>query len=137
MASKTISQRITLEGAEDIRKKLQELGKAGEAAFKQIQDAASKPIADPQQMARSRQAVDQLVVAGQRLSEQFQALTGDARQFGQAGAQAGQQAAAGLNQTNAAAQQVGASVQMSATKFGLLAGAVAGATQAVTAKLIS
>ena len=36
MAAKTISQRISLEGSDDIRKKLEELGKSGEQAFKQI-----------------------------------------------------------------------------------------------------
>ena len=41
MAQSTISQRIALEGAEDILKQLAELGQAGEKAVKQIQDASA------------------------------------------------------------------------------------------------
>jgi ABC-type transporter Mla subunit MlaD len=39
MAQSTISQRIALEGAEDIQKQLADLGQSGERAIKQIQDA--------------------------------------------------------------------------------------------------
>jgi hypothetical protein len=134
--AKTISQRISLEGSEDIRKKLEQLGKTGEQAFKQIQDAAKKPITDPAQVDKTKQAIDQLVVAGTKLGQQFQALTGSAQQFGTAGEKAGQQVTTALDQTGKAAEQVGAGFQQSAVKVGAVAGAVAGVFQAATSKLI-
>jgi hypothetical protein len=137
MAAKTISQRISLEGSEDIRKKLEQLGTAGEQAFKQIQDAAKKPITDPAQIDRTKQAIDQLVQAGTKLGQQFQALTGSAQQFGAAGAQSAQQVTTALDQTGKAAEQVGAGFQQSAVKVGAIAGAVAGVFQAAANKLIS
>jgi len=136
MAGKTISQRISLEGAEDIRKALEQLGKSGEAAFKQIQDAAKKPITDPAQIERTKQAVDQLATASQQLARQFNSASGSADQFGTTGTQAANQVTGALNQTGAAAQQVGAGLQQSAVKFGAVAGAVAGVFQAATSKLI-
>jgi hypothetical protein len=118
MAGKTISQRITLEGSEDIRKQLEALGKAGEQSFKQIQDAAKKPITDPAQIDKTKQAIDQLVTAGTNLGQQFDALTGSAQRFGTAGAQAADQVTTGLKESAA------------------IAGAVAGIFQAATTKLI-
>lgn len=131
--AKTISQRITLEGGEDIRKKLEELGRAGEQAFKQIQDAAKKPITDPAQIDKTRQAIGDLVQASQRLGQQYQALTTNAAQFGATGAQAGQQAAAGLNQTSSAAR----SATQETVKLGIVLGTIAGVVQAATTKVIS
>ena len=39
MAASTITQRITLEGAEEIKRTLADIGKTGEQALRQIQDA--------------------------------------------------------------------------------------------------
>jgi hypothetical protein len=112
----TISQRITLDGAEDIRKKLEALGAAGEKAFKQIQDAAKKPIVDPAQIDRSKQAFDQLAAA--------------ATQAGNAIAQAGQQ-------TQVAGEQAGTALQSAAVKFGLAAAGIVTVIGAIARSLVS
>ena len=152
--AKTISQRISLEGSEDIRRRLEELGKAGEQAFKQIQTAAQQPIADPAQLERTKRAVDDLVVSAQRLGQQFQPLTSNVIQFGTAGTQATQQVTAGLNQTETAAQKTGATIARTgqqaetagasagnallsaATKFGLAAAAIGAGITAAAAALV-
>lgn len=107
----TISQRISLEGSEDIRKKLEALGAAGEQAFKQIQDAAKKPISDPAQIDKTKESMNELAAAATKLGPQFQALATSARAFGTEGAKATQQVTTGLNQTGEAAQQAGAAIQ--------------------------
>lgn len=112
----TISQRITLEGAEDIRKKLEDLGKAGEQAFKQIQDAAKKPIVDPAQIDKSKQAFDQLAAAATR--------TGAAIQ------QAGQQA-------ETAGRSIGAGLGTAAQTFTIAATAIVFAISAIVRSLTS
>lgn len=45
-----ISQRISLEGAEDLQKALKSLAAVGEEAFKQLQDAAQKANIDPKSL---------------------------------------------------------------------------------------
>jgi hypothetical protein len=112
----TISTRISIDGAEDIRKKLEELGAAGAKAFQQIQDAAKKPIIDPAQIDRSKQAFDQLAVAAQK--------TGNAIE------QAGQQA-------QAAGESIGTSLVSAARNFTIAATAIAFAISAVVRSLTS
>jgi hypothetical protein len=112
----TITTRISIDGAEDIRKKLEALGAAGEKAFKQIQDAAKKPIIDPAQIDRSKQAFDQLAVAAQR--------TGNAIE------QAGRQ-------SEAAGQAIGTSLTTAATRFTIAATAIAFAISSITRALTS
>jgi hypothetical protein len=112
----TISTRISIDGAEDIRKKLEELGAAGAKAFQQIQDAAKKPIIDPAQIDRSKQAFDQLAVAAQK--------TGNAIE------QAGQQA-------QAAGESIGTSLVSAARNFTIAAIAIAFAISAVVRSLTS
>jgi hypothetical protein len=112
----TISQRITLDGAEEIRKKLEELGAAGENAFKQIQDAAKKPIVDPAQINKSKQAFDQLATA--------------AKQTGNAIAQAGQQA-------EAAGSSIGNALRAASSHFVVTAGDIVRAISAIVSALSS
>lgn len=106
--AKTISQRIALEGGDELKKKFEELGKAGEKSFKQIQDAAAKTKVDPAQFAQTKQQLDGLVTTGTQLANQFLRLAQAATSFGTQGAQATAAVTAGLNQTNTAAQQTGA-----------------------------
>jgi hypothetical protein len=106
-----ISQRISLEGGDDIAKKLKELGDAGEKSFKQIADAAAKAKVDPAQFTQTKQAIDGLVITGSQLANQFLQLAQAATRFGTQGTQATAAVTAGLNQTNAAARQTGATMQ--------------------------
>lgn len=108
--AKTISQRITLEGGDAVRKQLEELGKAGEKSFQQITDAAQKAKIDPQQYAQTRQALDGLIATGTQLANQFLALARATATFGDQGTRAAAAVATGLNQTSAAAQQTGATM---------------------------
>src|SRR4029077_19498194 len=78
----TISQRISMEGAEDIRRKLLELGRAGEQAFKQIQAAAAKPIIDPAQIDNGKQALDQLAQAAENTGTAFKSAASEATKLG-------------------------------------------------------
>jgi hypothetical protein len=75
----TISQRISLEGSEDILKKLEEIGKIGAAAFEQIKSAAEKMRVDAQ-LDKTAEAADGLVTAGSELVKQFDALAEAASQ---------------------------------------------------------
>jgi hypothetical protein len=130
MASKTISQRIALEGGDDIKKKLEELGAAGEKSFKQIADAAQKAKVDPQQYAQTQQALNGLVTTGSQLANQFLQLAQAVTAFGSQGTQATAAVATGLNAANAAAQQTGATMQRAGQQ-------VAGAGQTAGESLIS
>ena len=121
MAGKTISQRIALEGADELAKKFDELGKAGEKAFNDISKAAKQPIGDPRQLEQSKRVLDQLVAAGEQLSKQFGQLgnsvekasqefgrlANSARNFGTEATQATAQVTQELKKTEAAAQDVG------------------------------
>jgi len=73
MAKKPISQRIELAGGEKIKKQLQAIGKSGEKAFRQIQDAAAKAKTPGAAFAKSLQNVrrkfEDLGRAGGRLRE--------------------------------------------------------------------
>jgi hypothetical protein len=115
----TISQRISLEGSDDIRKKLEELGKAGEKAFKQIQEAAAKPITDPAQVDKTRQAIDQLVASVQKLAPQFQQVNAETTKLGQTGPEA-------FSKTSQEANNLGVRI-----------GVVAGVMSALTSTLLS
>jgi predicted transcriptional regulator len=117
MAGKTISQRIALEGGDDIKKKLEELGAAGEKSFKQIADAAQKAKVDPQQYVQTQQALNQLVTTGSQLANQFLQLAQAVTAFGGQGAQATAAVATGLNAANAAAQQTGATMQQAGQRI--------------------
>lgn len=130
MAGKTISQRIALEGGDELKKKLEELGAAGEKSFKQIQAAAEKTKVDPAQFAQFKQALDGLISTGSQLANQFLQLAKAASTFGTQGAQATAAVTAGLNQANAAAQQTGRTMQQAGQQ-------VAGAGEAAGTSLIS
>ena len=120
----TISQRITLDGGDDIKKQLEAIGVAGEKSFKQIQDAAQKSQIDPARFQQTKQAVDALATTGSQLANQFLKLAQAASAFGTQGAQATAQVTTGLNQTNAAAQGAGTSLLSAATAFKLAAAAI-------------
>ncbi len=66
----TISQRISIEGGDDVRKALEELGKAASDAFKQIADAGEKVKLDPE----TQKSFDGLVEASSKLADQFTEL---------------------------------------------------------------
>lgn len=132
----TISQRITLEGSEDILKQLAALGKTGEQAFKRIQDAAKKPITDPAQIDKTKQAITELAVAGAKLGPQFQELANSAQRFGAQGEQAARQVTTGLNQTSTAAQKAGSTIQQAAEQASS-AGAGMGVTLAKAAAVFT
>jgi uncharacterized protein Yka (UPF0111/DUF47 family) len=153
MASKTISQRITLEGGDDIKKQLEDLGRAGEASFKQIQDAAEKTKIDPARIDQTKQAFNNLSTAGAQLGNQFKALTESVAGFASQGTTSALDVASGLQKTTAAAQQVGsafvqANQQIStsaesagaklisaATAFKLAAAGIVAAVLAITTSL--
>ena len=63
----TISTRIAIEGGDEIRRQLQDLGKAVEAAFKQIAAIADAAKIDP----ATQQSFDDLAEAGKKLGQQF------------------------------------------------------------------
>jgi hypothetical protein len=63
----TISTRIAIEGGDEIRRQLQDLGKAVEAAFKQIAAIADAAKIDP----ATQQSFDDLAEAGKKLGAQF------------------------------------------------------------------
>jgi hypothetical protein len=118
MASKTISQRITLEGSDDIKKQLEALGKAGEASFKQIQTAAQNTKIDPARVDDTKQAFDRLGTAGQQLGTQFKALAESVVSFGSQGTKSALDVASGLQKTAAAAQQVGSAIGQASQQIG-------------------
>ena len=66
MAKKTITQRIALEGGDEIRKGLKELGDAGQDAFKKISDSANSSK------------------FGEQLSPRIRQIEGEARELGKA-----------------------------------------------------
>jgi hypothetical protein len=74
MPANTISYRISLEGSEDASKKLAALGKAGEQAFKQIQDAA-----EPASFASTTASISKL---GSTAEQAFAGATAAAQKFG-------------------------------------------------------
>jgi hypothetical protein len=130
--AKTISQRITLEGGDDIKKQLEALGKAGEASFKQIQDAAQKTQIDPARVNETKQAFDQLGSAGAQLGTQFKALAESVIGFGSQGTKSALDVASGLQKTAAAAQQVGSAIGQASQQIGA-SGETAGAKLISTA----
>ena len=130
MASKTISQRITLEGSDDIKKQLQDLGKAGEASFKQIQTAAQNTKIDPASANETKQAFDRLGAAGAQLGTQFKALVESVVSFGSQGTKSALDVASGLQKTAAAAEQVGSAMGQASQQIGA-------SSQSASAKLIS
>ena len=139
MASKTISQRISLEGGEEFRKKLEDIGTAGEKSFKQIATAGQNAKIDPQQFDRVKQALDNLAAAGSQLGQQLQQLGQASASFGTAGTQAAQQVTTGLQQTGTATQQTATgfkSAAAEANNLGIRIGIVAGITEAATSKLL-
>jgi hypothetical protein len=130
MASKTISQRITLEGSDDIKKQLEALGKAGETSFKQIQDAARNTKIDPARVDDTKQAFDRLGTAGQQLGTQFKALAESVVSFGSQGTKSALDVATGLQKTAAAAQQVGSAIGQASQQIGA-------SGESASAKLVS
>jgi hypothetical protein len=130
MASKTISQRITLEGSDDIKKQLEALGKAGEDSFKQIQDAAQNTKIDPARVDDTKQAFDRLGTAGAALGTQFKALAESVVSFGSQGTKSALDVATGLQKTAAAAQQVGSAIGQASQQIGA-------SGESASAKLIS
>jgi hypothetical protein len=146
----TISQRISLEGSEDIRKKLEDLGKAGEKSFKQISDAASNVKVDPARVDQTKQAFDRLGAAGAQLGDQFKGLAESVVSFGSRGVKSALDVASGLQQTAAAAEQVGSAIGQAsqqiavsgqsasqrlistATAFKIAAAGIVGAIAAIT-----
>jgi hypothetical protein len=108
--AKTISQRITLEGSDDIKKKFEELGKAGEKSFKQIQDAAEKTKVDPARVNEAKQAFDNLGAAGSKLGSQLGALANSLLDFGSKGTKSFTDVATAAAGTAQAAAQVGTAV---------------------------
>jgi hypothetical protein len=125
----TISQRISLEGSEDIRRQLEQLGQAGEKAFKQIRDAAAKPLADPAQINKAKQALDQLVVTTAKLGPQFQAISTAAQRAGTA-------IAGAAEQSRAVSQTAGTGLISAATAFKIAAVGIVASIAAVTDALV-
>jgi len=117
MASKTISQRISLEGSDDIKKKLEELGKAGEKSFKQIADAAEKTKADPARFDQVKTSVEKLGVASTQLGNQFKGLAESVVNFGSKGVASFSEVAGAAGKTTAAAQDFGIAVGQSAQRI--------------------
>src|SRR5580765_3070041 len=130
MASKTISQRIALEGADDIKKKLEELGKAGEKSFKQIQDAAEKTKADPAKFDQVKTSVEKLGAASTQLGNQFKGLADSVLNFGSKGVASFSEVADAAGKTTQAAEQFGTAVGQSAQQ-------IVAAEQTVSQRLIS
>src|SRR4029077_20489762 len=128
--SKTISQRIALEGSDDIKKKLEELGAAGEKSFKQIQDADAKTKVDPARIDETKRAFDNLGTAGAKLGTQFTALANSVLNFGAAGTKSFSDVATAAAGTAQAAQQVGTAVAQSSQQ-------VAASGQSTSSALIS
>src|SRR5262245_22555223 len=110
----TISQRITLEGGEQLKKQLEDLGKAGKQAFESIQTAGQKVQVDPQK---------------------FEDLAKATQVFGAEGTKAANAVTQSLNQTNEAAVKTGDSFLSTATKFKIAAAALVASITAVTAAL--
>jgi hypothetical protein len=149
----TISQRITLD-AGDIQKQFAALGAAGVAAFKQIQDAAAKPIVDPGQIDRTKTSLNQLATTSQQLGASFANLGTAAQQFGTTGEQAANKVTGALQQTNQTAQTTGtglvqagqkagqagesasAGFLSAATKFKIAAAAIIAAISGITGALV-
>lgn len=65
-----ISQRITLEGGDDIRAKLQELARVAAAAFREIESAAGKVKVDP----AAAKSFEELSSVTSKLAEEFNKL---------------------------------------------------------------
>src|SRR4249919_1940537 len=128
--AKTISQRITLEGSEDIKKRFEELGKAGEKSFKQIQDAAEKTKVDPARIDETKKAFDNLGAAGSKLGSQFSALANSLLNFGSAGTKSFTDVATAAAGTAQAAQHLGTAVVQSSQQ-------VAASGQSTSSAIIS
>lgn len=108
----TISQRIAIEGAEEIKRILTEIGQVGERAFAQVQAAVAT--------ANSRLAqVSGAVAAAER---QFAALGVSGRNLGNA-----------FNNFNRSFDAFGNSITRSATRITLFTGVVGGAAFAISA----
>jgi hypothetical protein len=75
MANSTISQRIALEGADEIRKTLEGIGQAGSKAFAQVQgavDAANSRLAEVSKAVAGAEAqFAKVQEAGKKVAEQF------------------------------------------------------------------
>lgn len=115
MAPRTINQRISLEGGEQVRRSLTELGQAGERAFQQIQAAARN-------VANTNIPTDQIK---RQLAE-----------VGRAGEQAFRQIRQGAGQARQATEQANQPIAQQAGFFSSLAGRiiiVAGALTALAA----
>jgi hypothetical protein len=126
----TISTRIAIEGGDEIRRQLQDLGKAVEAAFKQIADIADKAKIDP----ATQQSFQDLSEASAKLGQQFGDLaaaadkaaqpigaSGEAADkaaagFGSLGEASGK-AAEGIAKAGEASQQAGDKVKESSTSY--------------------
>lgn len=128
----TISQRITLEGGDEVKKQLEALGKAGEKSFKQLQDAAQKSKVDPAQYAAIQKNLDGLIGTGTKLANQFLELARAATGFGTQGAQASSKVTDELNKTSAAAQRTQAAMQQTGQQIASV-GQGAGSTLISTA----
>lgn len=87
MAPRTINQRISLEGGEQIRRSLQEVGQAGERAFRQIQSAA-RNVANTN--IPTDQIKRQLAEVGRAGEQAFRQIRQSADQVRQTTAQANQ-----------------------------------------------
>src|SRR5687768_4021800 len=85
---KTISQRIALEGAEEIKRLLADIGQAGEKAFAQIQAAVGPATKSLESVAKAVEAVEKevakLAEAGRNFGGALSNLGGAANNFGSA-----------------------------------------------------
>jgi hypothetical protein len=116
----TISQRISIEGGDDIRKQLEALAKAASSAFAQIEDAASKAQIDPQ----TQKAVDGLVAAFGDLTQASAKTAPPLEQVGEAATAAGEGLGKAAEESAKAAEGIaktGDAAEKSSTSYANLA----------------
>src|SRR5215203_2005891 len=84
----TISQRIALEGAEEIKRMLAEIGQTGEKAFEQVKDAVEKAQSNLAKVSSAVEGVEKQVgkvaAAGGSFAGAIKELGGAAGRFGEA-----------------------------------------------------
>jgi phage-related protein len=109
MAGRTISQRIALEGGDEVRRQFQELGKQGADAFAQLEKAGRD-------------------IRFEKIGQSAKELGEGLKQVGSAGAQAGKQVQDAFSQTGATLNNAGEDASGFGARFATVAaGAVAGA----------
>src|SRR5215203_2700525 len=110
VARTTISQRIALEGAEEIKRLLAEIGQTGEKAFEQVRDAVEKAQSNLAKVSSAVEGVEKQVgkvaAAGRSFAGAINELGGAAGRFGEALAVT----ASRMGVVSTAAVAVGASV---------------------------